>query len=747
VWIDHRRFGFIVTEGESPDIFVHLSQVEYRPVQQGDIVIFNLKFDAQGRPQAISVKKVDRATPLSIWEEIPEVCAKKAREIFSEALLARNNKDYQRARNLFEDAIRLSPEKNFFDAYAAMEKQLGNWDRVREIYNRAREHFPRDVSILEKLAMAERRAGNLVQCIEILKQALREAPASPSLHLHLAQVLVELAEKDQRFEVLSDAKEHFKKATQHLREKLDISERRQYHKMWLLHQVRSRLAWLFFKEVGFLPVEWRVHLSSQESPMEGWILMDPSKTRYSQIYSLDGLVLVFCSFVPAITEATVRRAEECLKGRAEKDERVKPDLLFMVLPELEGLRRYLKLLLEDPESHPTIVPIEEPEVNKLLNRGEKESFYNYLEQLLSEWMFQRDLYKGNFPVSGRRFFGREREIGLLNQNIEDGRSTGIFGLRKCGKTSLLYQLKLIRKNDLVAYVDPEASPLNDCKWLCWRAVQEWASREKRFAEILSLTRYQSENVLPDFPQVLMKFSADLRTLMSEISPEARLILMIDEIEKIIPIKGEEWEYSLEFFQFLRGIAQESQGKLVIIITGANPAICEMGQWQGKDNPIFQFFEEMYLPLLPENECREMIVTLGKGMGVEWAEDALRTVYELTGGHPFITRRLCSVIINKFRDRPLHVTANMVKETEPELLIKLDDIFAEIRGRLQRDYPDEWDILEALANGFSLDEIRQLVPSYSRALRHLEGYQLIELREGQPKFKIKLMHRWLLEGMS
>jgi hypothetical protein len=90
---------------------------------------------------------------------------------------------------------------------------------------------------------------------------------------------------------------------------------------------------------------------------------------------------------------------------------------------------------------------------------------------------------------------------------------------------------------------------------------------------------------------------------------------------------------------------------------------------------------------------------------------------------------------------------MVKETEPELLIKLDDLFAEIRGRLQRDYPDEWDILEALANGFSLDEIRQLVPSYSRALRHLEGYQLIELREGQPKFKIKLMHRWLLEGMS
>jgi len=746
VWLDYRGFGFIITEGNSPDIFVHSSQIAYRPVQQGDIVDFNLEFDAQGRPRATSVKKVDRATPLSVWEEIPEVRAKKAREIFSSALLARNDKDYQHARSLFEEAIRLSPEKNFFDAYAAMEKHLGNWDKVREIYNRAREHFPHDVSILEALAMAERRAGNLAQCTEILRWALQEAPASPSLHLHLAQALVDLAEKDKRFEILNEAKEHFRKATQCLRGKLNVDERRQYHKMWILYHVRSRLAWFFFNEVGFLPVKWRVSMSSnQEVPREAWILIDPSKTRYSRLYSLDSLILVFCPMATAITEATVRRAEECLNDRAKEDERVKPDLLFIVLPELEGLRHRLKVLLEDPESHPTVVPIKESELNMLLASGEKESFHNYLEQLLNEWIFQRDLYKGNFPVSGRRFFGREREIGLLNQNIEEGRSTGIFGLRKCGKTSLLYQLKLIRKHDLVAYVDPEASPLNDCKWLCWKAVQDWASHDRRLARTLSLTRYQYEDALPDFPQVLKEFSSDLRILMTELASDAKLILMIDEIEKILPITGEEWGYSFEFFQFLRGVAQESQGKFVVMITGANPALCEMGQWHGKDNPMFQFFEELYLPLLPENECRDMIVTLGKGMGVEWEEEALRVVYELTGGHPFITRRLCSIIINRFRERPLRVSVNMIKEMESELLIRLDDLFQEIKMRLQRDYPDEWEVLEALANGFSLDEIRQLVSNCYRALRHLEGYQLVELKEGQLKFKIKLIHKWLLEG--
>jgi tetratricopeptide (TPR) repeat protein len=91
-------------------------------VRRGDIVNFTLKFDSQGRPRALNVTKAEDGTPLSVWDELPEVRAKKARELYSEALIARNEKDYPRARQLFEQAISLSPERNFFEAYAAMEK-------------------------------------------------------------------------------------------------------------------------------------------------------------------------------------------------------------------------------------------------------------------------------------------------------------------------------------------------------------------------------------------------------------------------------------------------------------------------------------------------------------------------------------------------------------------------------------------------------------------------------------------------
>jgi cold shock CspA family protein len=759
VWLEHRGFGFIITEGskQAPDIFVRISDIKYRPVRQGDIVNFTLKFDSQGRPLALNVTKAEDGTPLSVWDELPEVRAKKARELYGEALIARNEKDYPRARQLFEQAILLSPERNFFEAYAAMEKNLGNWDRVREIYSKAIKHFPNDVFILENLAMSERRAGNFDKCVEILRKALEKEPQIPSLHIHLAEMLVDLADRTGKFDQIEEAKKHFSIARRMLSGSFNAEERGSYHKMWILYQMRSRFAWFLFRKAGFQLVKWRVNISYERNvPMNAWILADPSNSRYSQSYHLDGFVLIYCDYARKITEASVRRAEETLKELVEGNPRIriKPDMLFIILPEIGNLQNYLRLLLEDPESHPTVIPIEEFKVDQLINNNDQEALYNYLDQLLREWLLQRDLYKGNFPVSGRMFFGREKEIGLLNRNIEEGRSTGIFGLRKCGKTSLMYQLKLIRKNDIVAYIDPEASPLRDASWLCWRAIQEFARQRGRAGEsilslegesIPSLEKVWIEKDLPDFSKVAVDFVSDIRTLMKNTLPEARLILMIDEIEKVVPPRGEGWEHALEFFRLLRGMAQESQGRLVVIIAGANPAICEMSQWHGADNPVFQFFEEMFLPLLPENECKEMIVTLGQGMGVHWEDDALRLVYNLTGGHPFITRRLCSAVVSRFRERPLLVSATMIREMESEFIMRLDEVFSEIRERLQRDYPDEWTVLEAIAYDFSFDEIKQLVPSYARALRHLEGYQLVEFVNGQPQIKISLFKKWLTEG--
>src|SRR5205085_10816830 len=57
------------------------------------------------------------------------------------------------------------------------------------------------------------------------------------------------------------------------------------------------------------------------------------------------------------------------------------------------------------------------------------------------------------------------------------------------------------------------------------------------------------------------------------------------------------------------------------------------------------FVEIFLPPLKQDDCEQMIVSIGSFMGVSYTKSALNAIYNSTSGHPFITRQLCSSIIN------------------------------------------------------------------------------------------------------
>jgi hypothetical protein len=83
-----------------------------------------------------------------------------------------------------------------------------------------------------------------------------------------------------------------------------------------------------------------------------------------------------------------------------------------------------------------------------------------LRDTLGKWLFVRNLYDARTPVTGDHFFGRRKELRSLERAILHGRNPGIFGLRKIGKTSLLYALRdRLRKDShcVSIYVDLQAS--------------------------------------------------------------------------------------------------------------------------------------------------------------------------------------------------------------------------------------------------------------------------------------------------
>jgi hypothetical protein len=221
--------------------------------------------------------------------------------------------------------------------------------------------------------------------------------------------------------------------------------------------------------------------------------------------------------------------------------------------------------------------------------------------------------------------------------------------------------------------------------------------------------------------------------------------LVDELEKMLPIKGIQDGFTgyIDFFGYIRGLSQE-EGTLVSIVTAANPSITEDPQWGGQDNPVFKFYQELFLPPFQRSECDEMIIKLGRGMGMLYAAKSLTLVYEKSGGHPFIARQLCSRIATMYKDRPLHVQPSHVGAAADDFVRDDSSTFKEILARLESYFPEEKNILGAIVRGSTTEE--QLTERFGKdvalKLRHLVGYQLIERNERAYKTKIGLLDTWL-----
>ena len=68
----------------------------------------------------------------------------------------------------------------------------------------------------------------------------------------------------------------------------------------------------------------------------------------------------------------------------------------------------------------------------------------YIRNKLRKYFFGLDLFGYTLPLSDDSyFFGRQQTVARYIDSIKRGENRGIFGLRKTGKTSLLYKISRI----------------------------------------------------------------------------------------------------------------------------------------------------------------------------------------------------------------------------------------------------------------------------------------------------------------
>jgi hypothetical protein len=422
-----------------------------------------------------------------------------------------------------------------------------------------------------------------------------------------------------------------------------------------------------------------------------------------------------------------------------------PAVAFIAVPNIEAVRDQVMSILSD--SNEAIVPLDDA----LFQNSEKP--LQALRDLLGQYLGLRDLYSSTLPVSGRRFFGRERLLLQLTDEVHRGQFLGIYGLRKIGKTSLIYQLRDEKlRGEAVAYADLQASAAlttKNCDPLYWEFERDLylrlRERNQEAADLLRLGKVERFSDLPENgSRAGLLFAEDLRAFLdalstSKISGIRRIVIVLDELERILPVAGQPGINGyVEFFGLLRGLAQTERyrGLLSSVVVAANATISERGYWEGRENPVFALYKPVFLPPLSEVECVEMIRSLGKGMSVYWDDDATSAVFAETGGHPFLTRALCSRIAKQNLTRPLKVTAQMVQAQIGPFIRDESDKLEQITELLRTNFPEEETFLQQIALGEAQSEMPD------EALRHLLGYHLIAAEDSGYRVTLNLLRRWL-----
>jgi hypothetical protein len=244
----------------------------------------------------------------------------------------------------------------------------------------------------------------------------------------------------------------------------------------------------------------------------------------------------------------------------------------------------------------------------------------------------------NALVDNRHFFGRDAALTMMGSLTSRDEHILLTGLRKVGKTSLLniFRQHLVRhpvcKVDLQLY-DPNVEDWHLAIFAqALRAFDMWARQKRRLWEAQQ-----------EAPTTTTAFRDAIDMRLDKLGPDGediRLALLLDEVERVFPVQGEE-EASRRWLlaaQSLRALAQASQRRLVIVAADLRPTSNRVNVMSaGQTNPFFQFFHEMPIPLFDLGSTREMITGIGMAMGMEVDDEFVCDLYRLTGGHPSFAR--------------------------------------------------------------------------------------------------------------
>lgn len=439
------------------------------------------------------------------------------------------------------------------------------------------------------------------------------------------------------------------------------------------------------------------------------------------------LLLVYAPY-DSIQPRTIQAAEQFLtddpgKGRVEK-------LNYFIIAETDKVQDSIESYTAINQESRIIIGFS---ANELRNSKGNSWF---VRNVLDTQLFGRDLFDYRLPLEkDTYFFGRADIVASYFNAVKRSENRGVFGLRKTGKTSLLYKLERMLKAENVEtffYYDCKSPSIRKLRWfeLLQRICKDISER----SNISVNGKFDEVNAADTFANLVSK-------------ARTPIVVVFDEVEYISPIAQNDRHWHSDFVDFWQTFwaCQSRYRMLSAIVAGVNPSVVEMDTINGIQNPLFGIVPYQYLTGLSLDDTGRMIRTLGRRMGLKFEQDAIQYLHERYGGHPLLTRIACSLINTDIRvakvSRPVQITRESLLKDEDARDSDLAFYCRHVVSELRQFYPDEYSMLEMLASGQTSDFIE--FARYPEYTKHLESYGLLTYDVHKlPRISIPVVGRYV-----
>ena len=252
----------------------------------------------------------------------------------------------------------------------------------------------------------------------------------------------------------------------------------------------------------------------------------------------------------------------------------------------------------------------------------------------------------------------EKALQLARQPVVT-QYLAILSARQTGKTTLLLgMMDALREETACVFVDLSVLRGQDAPD-CFRLVSS------QLTAALAAYRGQENSTIPsataDRPVAFLDY---LQRLASAV-PVPRIVLLMDEVGALAP------EVSDAFFNTVRTVFTQGRGlrnslaKYLFVFSGA---VDLYGLTFGTNSPL-NICEKIYLEDFDLERVSQLMARFAR-LGTPVSSDAASAVHAVTGGHPYLTMRLCALME---ASHARQITAQTVQRAASQMLVEDDNI--------------------------------------------------------------------------